>query len=245
MQGPCVTATLEHVTSDTLPPSLPPTSSTPEVPSTVRNPWGRLLMLFTIVGTALVAAGLCVAFLVPRQSGPTYALFPLEQVPVGQAQPFRPFNMGGNAQGARYQMFIVRTSEAGEILALFSRDPHPANDHCAVVPAAVTEPGVRSPNSTPMATPTPAAPTVATTAPAQINGFRSPCLGSTYSLTGRALFGPAPRGLDRFETRLEANLVRIDTSKLVLGPCREGTAPGAMCSTPDDEKTEKVNWPGN
>jgi menaquinol-cytochrome c reductase iron-sulfur subunit len=46
------------------------------------------------------------------------------------------------------------------------------------------------------------------------NSFLCPCHTSLFSLDGKVLSGPAPRPLDRYQTKLEGN-------KLLLGPLRQ------------------------
>ena len=47
------------------------------------------------------------------------------------------------------------------------------------------------------------------------NEFVCPCHNSLFAMDGRVLGGPAPRALDRYETRLQGN-------KLLLGPIQPG-----------------------
>ena len=48
--------------------------------------------------------------------------------------------------------------------------------------------------------------------------IRCPCHGSTFSMSGRRVFGPAPRSLDAFEITVRSNgEVIVDTSKVVRG----------------------------
>lgn len=53
--------------------------------------------------------------------------------------------------------------------------------------------------------------------------FACPCHGSNYNFWGEYLLGPAPRGLDRFPTRVENGRVLVNTNpaSLVTGPSRQ------------------------
>ncbi|MSP22220.1 MAG: hypothetical protein EXR66_04280 [Dehalococcoidia bacterium] len=66
--------------------------------------------------------------------------------------------------------------------------------------------------------------------------FRTPCLGSTFLLDGTRIFGPAPRGLDRFPTRIEGDTVNIDLRRIILGRC--GSEPPRDCSLPGEQRAE-------
>jgi cytochrome b6-f complex iron-sulfur subunit len=50
--------------------------------------------------------------------------------------------------------------------------------------------------------------------------FECPCHGSVYNVIGEYLQGPAPRGMDRFEIRIQGGRVMVDTGALVEGPAR-------------------------
>ena len=52
--------------------------------------------------------------------------------------------------------------------------------------------------------------------------FRNPCHGETYDMEGKCWFGPCPRGLDRFPTKIEGGKVLVDLSTLIQGPTRPG-----------------------
>ncbi len=53
--------------------------------------------------------------------------------------------------------------------------------------------------------------------------FACPCHGSNYNFWGEYILGPAPRGLDRFPTRVEDGRVIVNTNpaSLVTGPSRQ------------------------
>ena len=81
-------------------------------------------------------------------------------------------------------------------------------------------------------------------------GFRGPCTGSAFLLDGTRVFGPAPRGLDRFATELDGDIVRIDVTEAILGPCSPGVVPlegedEVACSVPGARVTERMSWPGD
>jgi len=48
--------------------------------------------------------------------------------------------------------------------------------------------------------------------------FRDPCHNDTFSIDGSHVFGPAPRGMDRFPVRIEAGIVRVNVKTVVEGP---------------------------
>jgi len=50
--------------------------------------------------------------------------------------------------------------------------------------------------------------------------FECPCHGSIYDLAGEYIAGPAPRGMDRYEVKLDGDNVVVDTSILQSGPPR-------------------------
>lgn len=78
--------------------------------------------------------------------------------------------------------------------------------------------------------------------------FECPCHGSRYTRFGEYLAGPAPRGLDRFPSRIEDNELVIDVSTIVEGlprgvhPSRE-EAIGPLCivvTTPTAERGQRI-----
>lgn len=48
--------------------------------------------------------------------------------------------------------------------------------------------------------------------------FECPCHGSVFNRIGEHREGPAPRGMDRYETTTEEGVLVIDTSSVVMGP---------------------------
>lgn len=48
--------------------------------------------------------------------------------------------------------------------------------------------------------------------------FECLCHGSKYTVLGEKRDGPAPRGMDRFETIVEDGAYVVDTSKIITGP---------------------------
>ncbi len=50
--------------------------------------------------------------------------------------------------------------------------------------------------------------------------FECPCHGSKFDLGGEWIQGPAPRGMDQYDLRLENGSLVVDTSKLSAGPDR-------------------------
>ena len=48
--------------------------------------------------------------------------------------------------------------------------------------------------------------------------FRDPCSNDTFASDGSHVFGPAPRGMDRFPVSVEDGTVRVNVRTVVLGP---------------------------
>ena len=48
--------------------------------------------------------------------------------------------------------------------------------------------------------------------------FECPCHGSQYNRVGEKQGGPAPRGMDRFATNVEAGILSVDTGTIIQGP---------------------------
>lgn len=69
--------------------------------------------------------------------------------------------------------------------------------------------------------------------------FECPCHGSVYNLIGEYLQGPAPRGMDRFEIKIENDRVMVDTGSVFEGPARgvltgPSDASGPSCLAGED-----------
>lgn len=60
--------------------------------------------------------------------------------------------------------------------------------------------------------------------------FECPCHGSRYNRWGEYQFGPAPRGLDRFNLVEEDGQIVVDTSTVITGPSRGG---GTLNQSPE------------
>ena len=58
--------------------------------------------------------------------------------------------------------------------------------------------------------------------------FRNPCHGETYDITGRRVFGPSPRDLDRYLVSIVGDRVFVNTDRFVCGHA----PPGASCVSP-------------
>ena len=189
------------------------------LPAPVRNPWTRLAMLAMVILVGLGFVAGCVAWLVPLRTGPSSATIPLDRLVEGQPLFYRPFNMDYDPRGAPRRMWLVR-ADSGEVLALFSRDPHSG---CNVALDSIDAGDYSGP------------------------GFRGECTGSLFLPDGTRLSGPAPRGLDRFATEVEDDIVRIDVTQAILGPCSPGIVPAEgeeiACSVPGDPITERMSWP--
>lgn len=110
------------------------------------------------------------------------------------------FTVGEPVHFADQSFYIVK-QESGEFLALYQKDPHLG---CTVPWRPDFE------------------------FHGQTGWFRNPCHRETYTLSGECVFGPCPRGLDRFPVEVVGDEVRVDTSPLICGP----GAPAGMVCTP-------------
>lgn len=61
--------------------------------------------------------------------------------------------------------------------------------------------------------------------------FRDPCLGSTFDIDGKIMFGPAPRSMDRYRVDIRDGEVFVDISRRLCAP---GVPPGDVdtCQAP-------------
>jgi Rieske Fe-S protein len=48
--------------------------------------------------------------------------------------------------------------------------------------------------------------------------FRDPCYQSTWDVTGTLVFGPSPRGMDRFPVRQDGDTVLVNVRTVIPGP---------------------------
>jgi hypothetical protein len=67
------------------------------------------------------------------------------------------------------------------------------------------------------------------------------CTGSLFTPDGARVWGPAPRGLDRLESRTEGDYALVDTGTVVSGACSSGVTPHRNCSTPDAPLTRRFD----
>lgn len=63
--------------------------------------------------------------------------------------------------------------------------------------------------------------------------FRNPCHGETYTKAGQCVFGPCPRGLDRFVLELREGELIVHLDRLMRGPLQPRPfEPGQLTPTP-------------
>jgi nitrite reductase/ring-hydroxylating ferredoxin subunit len=48
--------------------------------------------------------------------------------------------------------------------------------------------------------------------------FRDPCHNDTFAIDGAHVFGPAPRGMDRFPVRIDKGIVSVNLQRVIQGP---------------------------
>lgn len=64
--------------------------------------------------------------------------------------------------------------------------------------------------------------------------FRDPCSGSTFDKDGTRVFGPSPRGLDRYVVSIVGGQIAVDTSRYVCGYAPPGVPCAGIAPTPAD-----------
>ncbi len=152
---------------------------------------------------ALVAAGACVTLLLTQTEADVLRIA-LDDVQPGGARLVPLTRFGADEEGRTHGLWVVRP-DAATALALSTVDPHSG---CRVEWRADRQHAGVSPI------------------------FRDPCTGSIYDGSGRRLFGPAPRGLDRFPASIDfgARAIVIDADQLQLGPCSPGVSGDVECT---------------
>src|SRR5690606_33195479 len=66
------------------------------------------------------------------------------------------------------------------------------------------------------------------TGASRVGAFRAPCHGETFDITGRRVFGPSPRDLDRFPVVVERDRVYVEAGKQDLIRGRNSPGAGAL-----------------
>ena len=180
----------------------------------------RAALVAFALTAAVLAAGVAL-FLWPDLPPARSATFRLAELEVGEPRFFRPFDMGTSDGTERYGLWLVRRDD-GEVLAFFSREPHPRR--CAVRIYDFGNADGRHFVGGPVPSLT--------------------CPTSQWAFDGTRIGGPGPRDLDRFDTTVEDGVVRIDMSRLRLGDCSQGIQYSGGCpySTPERPQYEDIHW---
>ncbi len=173
-----------------------------------RNPWLRLGLLAAAFVAAAASAVAFIIFLLPQPSEPPTLTVALDELPVGRPR-FYPRPDFGSVGQQTLGVWVVRRAD-GSVDAFYSRDP---------------------------ASGCPAPWRADFQFERRVGVFRDPCWGSTYTMDGVAIFGPTPRGLDRFDVTVSARTVIVQLDRVRLGPCRTGgfrssTEEESECSLP-------------
>ncbi len=63
--------------------------------------------------------------------------------------------------------------------------------------------------------------------------FECPCHGSQYNRWGEYVFGPAPRGLDRFPIEVQDGNIVVNTGQVITGPSRTAGVLGEPAAGPN------------
>ncbi len=155
--------------------------------------------MLAIVGAAallvITAAGTCTVLVLTRAHDDVLVLA-LDDVRAGNARLVPLSRFGADEAGRTHGLWVVRAAE-GPVAALLTVDPHSG---CRVEWRADGEFAGISPI------------------------LRDPCTGSIYDAAGSRLFGPAPRGLDRFPATVdrERDAITIELSRRQAGPPSSG-----------------------
>lgn len=163
--------------------------------------------MLAIVGTAALLAitgiAACTGLVLTRVQDDVLTLT-LDDVRPGSARLVPLIRFGADTAGRTHGLWVVRRGD-GPVVALLTIDPHSG---CRVEWRADRQHAGVSPI------------------------FRDPCTGSIYDGSGRRLFGPAPRGLDRFPASIDfgARAIVIDADQLQLGPCSPGVSGDVECT---------------
>jgi hypothetical protein len=196
-------------------------------PVTPRQVRARLALLAAGIVSVLVVSALVVAWLAPAGPHPWRIEYPLADLEVGVPREFRPEGLPPDSSGRPSRLLLVRHRD-GTVDAFWSVTSH--HRDCPVAVRKAAHDG-RSGSFLAQYVPP----------DAESNWlFRTPCLGSTFTLDGMRVFGPAPRGLDSFPAHIERDQVVIDLTRLQLGAC-SGTV-YEECSTPDQPRVVPIRW---
>ena len=101
--------------------------------------------------------------------------------------------------------FCITEPQEGQFFALYTADPHRREQGCTVHWDGAIQQRVGS-NAASQETVT--------------GVFISGCAGSTFDLSGKRLFGPSPRDLDRFPIASTADGLVVNTKTLICGELR-------------------------
>jgi hypothetical protein len=193
-------------------------------PVAARATWTRLAMLAVVLIAALGFSLLVGVWLVPSSAPSRTVTYAFADLEVGVPREVRPAaGLPPDEGGRRTSIWLVRQPDQS-VSAFWSETARRSD--CGVTARKV------SPGDSLYAS-------FAELAPGTGGTFwllRTPCHGSTFALDGRIVFGPAPRGLDSFPTRIEGSSVAIDLAHLVLGACRATVS--VDCSPPAGRITQ-------
>lgn len=173
--------------------------------------------VFVLSFSAVVAVVAVVAIrasIVADGGRPAEMRFSIESLEVGTPRHEDVPGLGSSPYGTPYGLWLVRY-ENGVVLAFFDRDSHTG---CLVPWAPGYDLGQLVGDST-----------------VPKGAFKEPCGGWVYLITGQAVFGASPRGLDTFPTEIVGDSVIVHLAMLQLGLCRR---PESLpdCSTPENPK---------